>query len=349
MTQYLSYILIYFLLSFFVAFGLFPLYIYLLQRLGIGQKIREEAVDGKRATIFAKLHDHKQGIPALGGGMFLAVTALLVVVSIFIAKMWITNNSLVSRQETYILLFGFFVMWLLGLVDDLFNYFGKGKVKWLTAKAKLAWMIIFAFFISRWFHFKLGFSSVNLWPLAWEVNLGIFYFFFTFLFTVALANAVNITDWLDGLAWGLSLFVLLVLAVYSFVAWWYLATTLIMVVAATVLAFLWFNIPPAKIFMGDSWALALWGLFATSMFLLDARLPILVPSVFLLGIFWLELLTSFLQITRKKLFWKKLFPIAPFHHRLEYLGYPEYNIVGRMWLVQIVLSLIAILFLLYWI
>ncbi len=348
MSQYLSYIIVYFLLAFFLAFGLFPVYIYLLKRLGLGQRIREEAVDGKKAEIFKKLHTHKKGVPSLGGWMFLFVTAILVLLSLLLVKAGVINNSLISRQETYILLFAFFFMGLLWLVDDIFNYFGKSRVKGLTAKAKLVWMIIFAFFISWWFYAKLGISTVNLWPFLPEVNLGFGYFLLTFLFTLALVNAVNITDGLDWLAWGISLFVLLVLGIYSFWVGWYLSTTLLMVVAAVLLAFLWFNIPPAKIFMWDSGALALGGLMAATIYLLDNRVPIFVPSLFLLGIFWAELLTSFLQISWKKLFKKKLFPIAPLHHWLEFLGYPEYNIVGRMWLIQIVLSLVALLFLFFW-
>ena len=348
MSQYLSYIIVYFLLAFFLAFGLFPVYIYLLKRWGLGQRIREEAVDGKKAEIFKKLHIHKWCVPSLGGGMFLFVTGILVLLSLGLVKAWVINNSLISRQETYILLFAFFFMGLLWLVDDIFNYFGKSKIKGLTAKAKLVWMIIFAFFISWWFYFKLGISTINLWPFLPEIDLGFGYFLLTFLFTISLANAVNITDWLDGLAWGVSLFVLLVLGIYSFWVGWYLSTTLLMVVAAVLLAFLWFNIPPAKIFMGDSGALALGGLMAATIYLLDNRAPIFVPSLFLLGIFWAELLTSFLQISWKKLFKRKLFPIAPLHHWLEFLGYPEYNIVGRMWLIQIVLSLITLLFLLFW-
>ena len=150
------------------------------------------------------------------------------------------------------------------------------------------------------------------------MDIGILYAILTFFFTITIVNAINITDGLDGLVGGLMLIVLSVLGVITFLNQWYLATTVIGIVLGTLLAFLWFNINPAKIFMGDSGALALGGLIATLVYLLNIKFGIFIPFLILFAIFWVEIGSSFLQLTRKKFFKKKLFTIAPFHHSLEH-------------------------------
>jgi len=136
----------------------------------------------------------------------LVVTFLMVLLSIIFQNLGYIKNSLFSRQETWIILFAFFSMGILGLIDDFLNIKGIGKVKGLTAKMKLLWMFLFSAFISYWFYFKLGIDWINIWPInslfnyifgfniPEEIHLGFFYFLFTFVFTVAIVNAVNITD-----------------------------------------------------------------------------------------------------------------------------------------------------------
>jgi len=149
------------------------------------------------------------------------------------------------------------------------------------------------------------------------------------------------------LVWGLMLIVLAVLGVVTFINQWFLATTLIWIVLWTLLAFLRFNINPAKIFMGDSWALALGWLIATLVYLLNIKFGIIIPFLILFMIFWVEVWSSFLQILRKKIFKRKLFTIAPFHHSLEHNGTPEHTIVMKFWVIQWVLAAIALIGMLY--
>jgi phospho-N-acetylmuramoyl-pentapeptide-transferase len=169
----------------------------------------------------------------------------------------------------------------------------------------------------------------------------------TFFFTITIVNAINITDWLDGLAAGLLLIVFWVIAVMTFVTQRYIATTLIAVVLWWLLAFLWFNINPAKIFMWDSWALALWWVLSALVYLLNIRFGVFVPFLLLMLIFWAEIWSSLLQILSKKFRKKKLFTVAPVHHLLEHRGYPEATIVMKFWVIQGVLWVIALVMLLY--
>jgi len=184
-------------------------------------------------------------------------------------------------------------------------------------------------------------------PLADVVTIGRLFVPLTFFITIGLTNAINITDGLDGLVGGLMLMVLWVLAGATFAYEWYLATTVLAVVMASLVAFLWYNIYPAKVFMWDSGAFALWWLLSTTVYLLNFKVNIIGPFVVLCGIFWLELASSFLQIIWKKYRGKKLFAIAPFHHLLQYRWRHETTIVMRMRLIQWVLAVIAGLMMFY--
>lgn len=343
----LNIIIIYSLIAFFLSLMIYPLYIRFLTRIKAGKSIRESATTWDKARIFNKLHWHKAWTPTMGGGIFLLVVLLLVLFSFVLQEYWYVNNSLVTRQETYIILFGFFSMWLLGLIDDILNIKWIWRIKWLTAKMKLFWMFLFSAWISYHFFGRLEVDYINLWPIDWQFSLWWFYPVLTFFFTIIIVNAINITDWLDWLAWWLMLFILFVLWIITFFYGWFLATTVIGIVCGSMLAFLWFNINPAQIFMWDSWSLALWGLLASLVYLLNIRMWIFIPFIIVFLIFLIELGSSFLQIIWKKIFKKKLFSIAPYHHLLEYGWRSETNIVMKFWLIQWVLSGVTIILIFY--
>jgi len=328
--------------------GVFPPYIRALRRRKVGKKIRESAATGEKSKIFTELHAHKSGTPNLAGGMLLLVMAVMLGLGEIVQSLgWITN-SLVNREETYVLLFAFFSMGALGLLDDWLNVKGRGAVKGLSARAKLLGMFVIAGFVSRWFWAKLGMTTLNLWPIAGTIELGRGMMIFSFLLLVSVVNAINITDGLDGLAGGLMAIVLGVLAVLTFAAQTFIATTVLAIVISSLLAFLWFNINPAKIFMGDGGALGLGGLLTVLVLLLNLRgIGIFVPFVVLFGIFVVDTLSSGLQIFWKKVFKKKLFVVAPLHHLLEKRGVPETHIVMKARLIQGVLAVVTLMMIFY--
>lgn len=343
----LNAIIIYSLVAFFLSLMLYPLYINLLKKLKAGKQIREDTVTGEEASIFKALHQHKAGTPTMGWWLILLVVLALVWLSILIQKLGRTNHSLLARQETYILLFAFFSMWILWLIDDYLNIKWSWRVKWLTAKIKFVRMFSFSAFITYWFYAKLGIDFFNLWPLAGEVDFGIYYVIITFFLTVGIVNAINITDGLDGLVWWLMLIILMVLWIITFISQRYLATTIIGIVLWSTLAFLWFNINPAHIFMWDSWALGFWWLIAALVYLLNIRFGIMIPFILMFALFWIEIGSSFFQILWKKLFKRKLFTVAPFHHALEHAGKAEHTIVMKMRVVQWILGIVALMGILY--
>lgn len=343
----LNSILIYSLVAFFLSFILYPSYIIFLKKIKAGKQLRDAAITGEQATIFKQLHTHKAGTPTMGGGLILIVVLVLVIGSIAIQSSGLINNSLFAREETYIILFAFFSMGILGLIDDYLNIRWKRAIKWLTANIKFIRMFLFSGFISYRFYRKLGIDYLNLRPFGGERHIGIFAPLLMFFFTVVVVNAINITDGLDWLVGGLSMIILTVLAIITFVSQRYLATTVIGIVLGALLAFLWFNINPAAIFMGDSGALALGWLISSLLYLINIRFGIVFPFLILLLLFRIEFGSSFLQILSKKFFKRKLFTVAPFHHLLEYKGIPEHTIVMRFRVIQGVLAAIALIGIMY--
>lgn len=339
----LSQILFYALVSFGISLLLYPAYIRLLQRVKAGKTIRENAATGEKSEIFSKMHAHKQGTPTMGGGMFLIVMLVMILGSFLLQHFGWIGNSLWNAKESYIILFGFFSMGLIGLVDDFLNIKNYGKVKGLSARAKLIGMIIFSAWISYWFYVKLGIDYINLWPIAWKIEVWILFPILTFTATITIVNAINITDGLDGLAGGTMAIILVSLAIVTFLNGTYIATTVVCILVAVLVAFLFFNINPAKVFMGDSGAFALGGLLASLIYLLNMRFWILIPFLIIFGIFIVELCSSFLQIFWKKVFKRKLFTVAPFHHLLEYRGMHETTIVMKTRLVQAILAIAGVL------
>ena len=342
----LSQILFYALISFGCSLLLYPAYIRLLKKGKAGKTIRENTVTGEKSEIFRKLHAHKQGTPTMGGGMFLIVMLIMVLVSFLLQRFGWIENSLWNAKESYIMLFGFFSMGCIGLLDDFLNIKNYGKVKGLSARAKLIGMIIFSAWISYRFYVKLGVDYINLRPFAGKIEVWIFFPILTFIATIAIVNAINITDGLDGLAGGLMATILTSLALVTFLNWTYIATTVVGILIAVLIAFLFFNINPARVFMGDSGAFALWGLLASLIYLLNMRFWILIPFLIIFGIFILEFFSSGLQITWKKVFKRKLFPVAPFHHLLEHQGMQETTIVMKFWLIQSILAVAGIILIL---
>lgn len=335
------------LIAFFISRILYPIYINVLKKLKMGKTIRESSVTWEQSKIFSEMHKHKQWTPTMWGGIFLLVMGLMIGISYLLQDFWWINNSLFNRQETYIILFGFFSMGLIGLLDDFLNIRGYGKVKWLSAKAKLIGMVVFSAFISRWFFSRLGIDYINFWPLWGKVSLWLFYPILTFFSTIAIVNAINITDGLDGLAGGLMTIILFVLAVILFFNQTYIAATVIGIMIAILVAFMFYNINPAKIFMGDSGAFALWWLIASLLYFLNMRTGIFIPFIILFGIFIVDLCSSFLQIFWKKYFKKKLFLVAPLHHLFEKKWISETTIVMKAWFIQWLLAAITIIILFY--
>ena len=334
-------------MAFLMGMWLMPIGIRLLIRCKIGKNIRSEWLVGK-AEEFEKLHTKKQWTPTMGWVIIIAIVLIMVVLSVIAQKLspvfhtWfgvnITHN-LWNQKETYLALFALVSVGFIGAIDDYLNVRGIGRTKGLSARLKMVLLTILALLGAYWFFAKLGYQHIHL-PFFWDIMFGWLYVvIFIFVF-IATTNSVNITDGLDGLAGGLLLFQFLAYGAITYMRGLYLLSALCFIISGVLLAFLWFNIYPAKVFMGDAGSLSLGATLAIIAFMTDTMVAFIIMS----SIFIFETLSVIIQITSKKLRkGEKVFRIAPFHHHLEAIGWNEETIVMRLWLLGMILAAVGVL------
>jgi len=324
LIQLFNYGLFAFLLTYFFT----KPFVRLLYKYKIGKKIRTIASDGKAAKLFEALHLKKSGTPTMGGILIWGTTLFIVLFSRLLSLFGLIEKSLLDRGEVYLPLFTLVSMGFLGALDDYYNIRELGKSKGIDIGPKFVLLTLFGLLGGFWFYFKLGYSSIHV-PSVGDFEIGMWYIPLFALVIVATANAVNITDGLDGLAGGL-----LIIAFIAFTLLAYLKghTTLALfcgVINGSLLAFLWFNLPPALFYMGDTGSLSLGATLGVIAMMTDTML--VLP---LIGfIFVAETMSVIIQLTSKKLFGKKVFKIAPIHHHFEHLKWGEAKIVMRFWII----------------
>lgn len=295
----------------------------------------------KRAVIFDRLHQKKAGTP-VGGGILiiLSVTFLyfLLFPSLKIAGVYL-NSCYPLTEELNIIFFTFFSFGFLGFYDDLIKIFGFKKTGFFGLRPKdkflLQWVLAFIIAGLLYFNLKIDFIYIPYWGI---VKLGWFYPFLAAFTIVSFANAFNITDGLDGLSSGL-----LLIFLFSF---WLISvnqldTPLSVFIAlwlGALIAFLYFNIYPARIMLGDVGALSFGAMMAVIGLLLGKVVSFLVIG----APFVIEVSSSLLQIVSKRWRGKKLFAVAPFHLWLQHRGWEEPKIVMRAWLTGLVFALLGL-------
>lgn len=304
----------------------------------IGKQIRQEASGGGGAPLFRALHMKKEGTPTMGGILVIGTVFFMVLLSVILSSLGYTNYSLFNRNETYLPLFTLAVCALLGGIDDWLNIIGS-KNKGLRVQPKFWWLTAFAALGAWWFYYKLGIDQVHV-PYFGDFSIGAWYIpLFIFVF-IASSHSVNITDGLDGLAAGLLILAFSAFGVIAYFQGLLLLTTLIGVIVAALTSFLWYNIPPAKFFMGDVGSLALGGTLGVIAMMTDSVL--VLPIIGL--VFVVETLSVIIQKTSKKFRnGKKVFHIAPIHHHFEHVGWPEQTVVMRFWIIGAAFGIVGLI------
>src|SRR3989344_2389922 len=212
----LSAILVYSFLTFLVGILATPWFVNFLRENRIGKQLRIEAVDGKDASVFRHFHQKKAGTPTMGGLLIWGSILFTVIFSRVLSYLGFVDHSLLQRGQVYLPLFTLVMLGALGAVDDYWNVVGWGKKKGgLDVLPKIAFLLFVSLLAGFWFHFKLGYDTVHI-PFVGEATLGFWYIPFFMFVLIGTANAVNVTDGLDGLAGGL-----IVIAFLSFgvLAW----------------------------------------------------------------------------------------------------------------------------------
>ncbi len=326
------------LLGFVIAFALAPWFIRQLRHFKLGKNIREVASDGKGASLYHALHSKKAGTPTMGGILIWGTTLIVIGLSRLLSLVGVFEHSLLNRKETWLAVFTLVTVALLGVVDDLYNIKGWGKSKGLNIKPKFFWLSVLTLMGAWWFHTKLGYNEIHI-PGVGDFFIGAWYIPVFFFIITGTANAVNITDGLDGLAGGLLVIAFGAYSGIAFAQGLFILSAFCAVIAGTCLAFLWFNIPPARFFIGDTGALSLGATLGVIAMLTNTVL--VLP--FIGAIFVIETLSVILQLSSKKLTGKKIFHIAPIHHHFEHKGWPESQVVMRFWIMGGLLATIGLI------
>ena len=321
-------------LGFVLSMIITPIYTTLSYRWQWWKKPRETAVTGETAIVFNQLHaaKHKRHIPTMAGIIF--------VLSVCIVSLLFN----LSRSETWLPLAAFTGAALIGLVDDIININGSGLgVAGLPSKLKFLLVTIVALVGGLFFYFKLDVSSIHIPGVYGQFHIGWLIVPLFVLVVVATANAVNISDGLDGFAGGLASTAFLVYSMIALLEGRYGVAGFCLAIVGSLLSYTWFNIYPARFFMGDVGSFALGTALGVVAMLTNTVL--LLPIIGLM--FVVEAGSTILQVASKKLRnGKKIFRIAPIHHHFEAVGWPETKITMRFWVlgqVAAVLGLIVFL------
>jgi phospho-N-acetylmuramoyl-pentapeptide-transferase len=324
-TDQLITLFLYVFFAFLLAMLLTPFLTNFLYKYRVWKEIKTEAVTGEKLKYFSKLHKIKSHTPTMAGILIWVVVAVITLLFNY------------SRSQTLLPLFTLITVAILGLADDYVNIRGVGGIKGINWKKKMVWLLVLGAIGAWWFYSKLGWNSIHI-PGIGIFTIGWWYIpLFIFIF-ISSANAVNITDGLDGLAGGL---LALAFAAFSIIAMVQGSLGLALfcgTVVGAVLAYTWFNIYPARFFMGDTGSLALGATLGVVAMLTNSVIVLIIIGI----IFFLELASSAIQIFSKKVFKKKIFLSAPMHHHFEAIGWPETKITMRFWVIGAVAAVIGL-------
>ncbi len=335
-------------LAFILAFLLTPAWTHILYKYKIGIKIKKTSVSGEKLHHVSTLHAHKSGTPTMGGVLVWATVGLLVVASHFffpILAQWLNTDFIArldffSRKQVYLPLFALIAGGALGLVDDIASVRGWGANKGggIRFAMRFWWLLAIAGAGAWWFFVKLGWDVLHI-PGVGDFMIGLWYiplFIFVILFA---AISSNETDGLDGLNAGVLVIAFAAFGMIAFAQNKVDLAAFCMAVSGALTAFLWFNIYPARFFMGDTGAMALGTTLGVVAMLTNSALTLFV----IVFIYILESGSVVIQLSSKRLLGCKVFRAAPIHHHFEAIGWPEPKIVMRAWIFTMMTAAVGLI------
>jgi phospho-N-acetylmuramoyl-pentapeptide-transferase len=330
--------------AFFMGIISTPLLTHFLYKYKMWRKdVRNVSIDGTPTPIFNALDTPRASRAPRMGGILIWVTTLVVAMIFWILKelnpeiILFQKLNFLSRSQTWVPLGILLAGSLVGLLDDLLLVFQKGGYKGggLKFTRRLALITIIAFLGAYWFYFKLDVTSIFIPGFGdWIVGL-----FFIPLFIVVMWATFSggVIDGLDGLSGGVFAAIFTSYAGIAFFQNQIDIAAFCTVIAGSILAFLWFNIPPARFYMSETGIMGLTTTLTVVAFLPDAVvvLPIIAfPLV-------LESASVIIQLISKKIFGRKIFLVAPLHHHFEALGWPAEKVTMRFWVISVVFAILG--------
>lgn len=333
-------ILALFVLSFVVAIAFAPFLIRLLYKhKAWKKKPREETLGGEKTPIFTALHGQKEiSTPRMGGILIWATVLIVTGITFFASKLFpdsiLGRMNFVSRSQTWLPLFTLVSASLLGLIDDLLVIWSKGSYigGGMRFKVRLALISAIGLAGAWWFYYKLEWSTIYI-PFYGNLEIDGLYILL-FLIVVLATFSSGVVDGLDGLSAGVLAPIFTAYGVIAFTRGQYDLASFITVIIGALVTYLWFNVHPARFYMGET---GMMGLTVTL-----AVIAFLTNSVFFLPLIALVLVIEsasvIIQLVSKKFFHRKVFLSAPIHHHLQALGWPESQITMRFWIISAIAS-----------
>ncbi len=332
--------------AFFIGIALTPILThYLYKHRAWKKKVGKIDLDGNPTPIFNELHKDKEtGTPRMGG-VIIWVSCLITILIFYLLMIFYPNDitekfNFLSRNQTWLPLFTLVMASCLGLIDDLMQIRANNQsaTGGLSFKNRLFVVVVIGLLGGWWFYSKLGVETISL-PFNGDFYLGIWLVPLFVLVMISLFSS-GVIDGLDGLAGGVMAIIFSAYAGIAFFQNQIDIATFSAVLAGGTLAFLWFNIPPARFYMSETGILGLTTTLTVIAFLTDSvlilpiiALPLVVTS-----------LSVIIQLASKKLRQgKKVFRIAPLHHHFEAIGWPAYKVVMRYWIITIIVAIIGMI------
>lgn len=306
------------------------------------KSVREKSIDGKEVPIFQKFHsDGETHIPRFGGALIWLTVLFSILLFFGLSQIsdnwWLQKLNFLSRNQTWLPLFGIVAASLIGLTDDLLQVFGKGKYigGGLSLKKRLLLVALIGLIGALWFYFKLDWHTIHI-PGIGDFEIDGWYIPLFVVIMLAVYSG-GVIDGLDGLAGGSFASMFAAFAGIALFMGQIDIAAFSAVILGALMAFLWHNIPPAKFYMGESGMMGLGATLTIIAFLTNSVLVLPIIGFLLV----IESGSVILQLLSKKFRGKKIFLASPIHHHFEAKGWPHYQVTMRFWIIGAVFAILG--------
>lgn len=333
-----------------ISFLWAPLLIRFLQKIKFWKReVRKNTITGDKAEVFSSLHkDREKSVPRAGG--FLIWITVAAIISFFLAISWLNypwwfkKLNFLTRSETWLPLFTLVAASVVGFFDDFLTVFGKGKYVGggMSFARRFLIVVLIGLVGGWWFYYKLGWDTIHIpllfnFPQGIDISIGILYIPL-FVLVMLACWAGGVIDGLDGLSGGVFASIFGAFSIIALAQGKADLATFTAIIGGALFAFLWYNIPPARFYMGETGILGLTSTMAVVAFLTDsvAVLPIIA------GLMVVEVGSVILQLLSKKFRKKKIWLCTPIHHHFEARGWPAHQVTMRFWIIGVVLAIIGV-------
>ncbi len=313
------------------------------------KKAKVESIDGGEVNHFKKFHStNETKTPRLGGLLiWISVTFLIFIfylLNTFTNLFWLEKFDFLSRDQTWLPLFTLVSASLVGLLDDLMQvieprskkikkYFSHGGLK---LKYRLLLVGLIGAVGAWWFFFRLGQDTLHI-PFVGEAHLGVLFIPFFIIVMIAIYSG-GVIDGIDGLSGGVFASIFTAYAGIALFQGQINLAAFCLAVVGSLLAFLWFNIPPARFYVGETGIIGLTATITVVAFLTGAVVVLPIISILLV----ITSASVIIQLLSKKILKKRVFLAAPLHHHLEAIGWPPYKITMRFWIISVVFAIVGV-------